>query len=578
MSADFRVASWLVKPGLNVISAKGATVHLEPKVMEVLVCLADHAGDAVSKEELVQTVWPGTFVSDDALKRCISELRRVFGDDAREPRVIETISKRGYRLIAPVNRTVAAAPPAPAPSRTRDSIAVLPFVNISADPENEFFADGITEEIINALAHIPDLHVVARSICFSFKGKHVDPRVIGEQLKARTILEGSVRRAGNCLRITAQLVNAADRYHLWSERYDREPKDIFEIQDEIARSIASRLKVTLESKSLETLVRPGTKNVEAYSLYVKARALIYRRGAMVPLAFECLKQAVELDPGYALAWAGMADAYALLGFYGFLHPETSRPKWREAARRALAADESLAETHSALAFGSLMYDWNKTEAEREFLRALELNPRYIQARDFYALFYLQLAVGRFLDGVEQAKLALESEPLSSYAHSVASLTFMCAGNHLRAVQSAQRAVELDSESFLARWSLQTAYYRSGHFDQAVAAAQTALAMSGRHPWAMAILAVTLADWGKTNEAESVYSELRNRALREFVQPSTLALAACAANQRDQALCHVREAFAIHDPYSIPAFSSYWVGARLRADSRVDQFLKEQGID
>jgi adenylate cyclase len=185
-----------------------------------------------------------------------------------------------------INRSTVAAPPAAIPSLTRDSIAVLPFVNISADPENEFFADGITEEIINALAHIPELYVAARSSAFSFKGKHVDPRVIREQLKVRTILEGSVRRAGNYLRITAQLVNAGDGYQLWSARYDRESKDIFEIQDEIARSIASRLKLTLEGKSQEALVKPGTTNVEAYALYVKARALIYRRGAMIPLALE----------------------------------------------------------------------------------------------------------------------------------------------------------------------------------------------------------------------------------------------------------------------------------------------------
>ena len=544
--------------------------------MEVLVCLADHAGEAVSKEELVRTVWPDTFVSDDALKRCIFALRRVFEDDAREPSVIETIPKRGYRLIALINRSTVA--PAAIPSLTRDSIAVLPFVNISADPENEFFADGITEEIINALAHIPELYVAARSSAFSFKGKHVDPRVIREQLKVRTILEGSVRRAGNCLRITAQLVNAGDGYHLWSERYDRESKDIFAIQDEIARSIASRLKLTLEGKSREALVKPGTTNVEAYSLYVKARALIYRRGAMIPLALECLKEAVGIDPDYALAWTGMADSYALLGFYGFVHPQMSRPRWREAANHALAADESLAEAHSALAFGSLMYELDKAEAEHEFLRALELNPRYIQARAFYALFYLQVAAGRLPDGVEHAKLAVDADPLSGYAHSVASLTFMCADIHPRAVQSAQRAIELDSESFLPRFTLQSALYRSGQFDQAVAAGQTTLAMSGRHPWAMAILALTLAAWGKTAEAEAVYSELLARARREYVLPSTLALAATAAAQGDNAMIHVREAISIHDPFSITAFSSYWVGAQLRADSRIDRFLKEHGIE
>jgi TolB-like protein len=203
--------------------------------MEVLVCLAQHPGDTVSKEQLFQAVWPRTLVTEDVLKRCIAELRRAFDDDAREPRVIETISKRGYRLVAPV--TAGGATPAPAESVVSDSIVVLPFINMSADPEHEYFADGITEEIINALAQIQELHVVARSSAYSFKGKHIDLRMVGEPLNVRTVLEGSVRRADNRLRITAQLVCAADGYHLWSERYDREMKDVLSLTCHLSRRL-----------------------------------------------------------------------------------------------------------------------------------------------------------------------------------------------------------------------------------------------------------------------------------------------------------------------------------------------------
>jgi len=234
---DLRIGSWVVAPSLNSISSEGRTVRVEPKVMGVLVCLAKHPGETLSKEQLFQAVWPNIVVTEDVLKRCIAELRRAFDDDAREPRIIETISKRGYRLLAPVTAGIAAATLA-----ASDSIVVLPFVNMSADVENEYFADGITEEIINALAQVTDLHVVARSSAFSFKGKHIDPRIVGEQLNVRTVLEGSVRRADDRLRITAQLVNSADGYHMWSQRYDREMRDAFAIQDEIARSIAQRFK------------------------------------------------------------------------------------------------------------------------------------------------------------------------------------------------------------------------------------------------------------------------------------------------------------------------------------------------
>jgi len=248
---NIRVGSWVVAPTLNSISSGGRTVRIEPKVMAVLLCLAEHAGETVSKERLFATVWPNIYVTEDALKRCIVELRRAFDDNAREPSVIETISKRGYRLVAPIAASGASSPIAE--SAVNDSIVVMPFVNISGDAANEYFADGLTEEIINVLAQITDLHVVARSSAFSFKGKQIDPRVIGEQLNVRTVLEGSVRGTDSRLRITAQLVNSADGYHLWSNRYDREMKDVFAIQDEIARSIAQRLQVSM----------PGTQNLKA---------------------------------------------------------------------------------------------------------------------------------------------------------------------------------------------------------------------------------------------------------------------------------------------------------------------------
>lgn len=560
MNEDFRVGPWLIAPGLNSISCEGTIVRLEPKAMEVLVCLARHAGETLSKEILVRKVWHDAFVTDDVLTHSISELRHAFGDDAREPRFIQTILKRGYRLVAPVSPVPTTSPT----SVVQDSIVVLPFVNISTDPENEFFADGITEEIINALVHIPELHVAARSSAFSFKGKHLDPRVVGEQLNVRTILEGSVRRAGDCLRITAQLVNASDGYHLWSERYDREMKDIFDIQEDIARAIATRLKITLEVRPERPLVKAGTRNLEAYSLYVKGRALLYRRGAEVSLALHCLNQAVSLDSEYALAWAGIADAYTLLAFYGAIHPEIGRPKWLEAARRAVAVDFSLAESHTALAFGCLMFDCDRSQAEREFLQALELNPFYIQARDWYACFFLQVAMGRLAEGITHAISAVETDPLSAYANAILGVLCGAAGRYSEGLQYAYRALELDGESLLPHWVLQMVFYFSNRFRESIAAGEGALRVSGRHPWAMAVLATTLRECGKQKEADTIYRELLARADREYVQPTILAFCADAAGQPEEAINYALQATAIRDPFRL-GFSIYWpLGARLRA--------------
>ena len=575
MNGDFRVGHWLVAPGLNSISCKGTTVRLEPKVMEVLLCLAKHAGETLPKETLFHADWPDTFVTDDVLTHSISELRRAFEDDAREPRIIQTIPKRGYRLVAPVSAAHTAA--SPAASAARDSIAVLPFVSMSADPEDEFFADGITEEIINALTQIPQLHVVARSSAFSFKGKYIDVRAVGNRLNVRTVLLGSVRRADHRLRITVQLVNTADGYHLWSEKYDRELKDIFDIQDEIARSIADRLKVTLGGDRQEPLVKAGTKNLEAYELYLKGRALLPRRGSAIPRGLECLERAVRLDPGYAQAWAGVADSYTTLGYYGLARPEATMPKGMEAAQRSVALDPTLAEAHSALAMACLMGAWDKAQAEREFLRALELNPQYLQARGWYALFYLQFAEGRLPEGVAQAKLALESDPLSSYAHTIYSFTCAFAGKHAEAVQVSRRAVALDSESYLAHGILAGVLYLSERFEDAVAASESALAISGRHPWAMVTLAESLADCGKRAEAEAAYSELICRARRYYVQPSSLAMMAAAVGMQDEATGHARKAFEIRDPYSLVWFSKIWPpSARLREDPRFGELAVDMG--
>jgi adenylate cyclase len=558
---------------------QGVKVRLQEQPFQILQILLDRPGRVVTREELQRRIWPSdTFVDfDTGLYNAIKRLREALGDSAESPRFIETLSRRGYRFIAAVKGAAADRHTAPALSATHDSIVVLPFISISADSENEFFADGITEEIINALAQIRELHVVARSSAFSFKGKHIDPRVVGEQLNVRTVLEGSVRRVDNRLRITVQLVNAADGYHLWSQRYDREMKDIFEIQDEIARSIAERLRVRLERHEQEPLIKATTSNLEAFQLYLKGRALLYKRGIAIPRALECFKQAVALDNEYALAWAGLADSYTTLGYSGFAHPAASMPNGIEAARRAVMLDPSLAEAHSALAMACLMGMWDKAKAEQEFLCALELSPRNIQARDWYALYYLQLSEGRVEEGVTQARLALESDPLSAYANTLFGFTCCVAGRYAEGLQACERAVELDSESFLARWAYHFALYFSQRFEEAVAVGELAAAMSGRNPWAMGTLAAVLADWGKPSDAEAIYAELMGRVRRSYISPAMLAMTAAAAGLRDQAIRHAREAFQIRDPMSQCFLTKLTpAGARLLAEPRFHQIPVDMG--
>ena len=269
------------------------------------------------------------------------------------------------------------------PAERAASIAVLAFTDMSAAKDQDWFCDGIAEEILNALTPLKGLRVAARTSAFSFKGKGDDLRTIGEKLNVTTVLEGSVRRAGDRVRITVQLSDVANGFQLWSERYDRELKDIFDVQDEIAKAIVERLRVTLAIGKDDRLVEQATTNIEAYQLYLKGRALVDRRGASVPAGLDLLRKAVALDPGYSLAWAGVAEAFIVLAHSGAARGSESKSLAMAAARRSIELDPASAAGHAALACAALLYENNREMARQEFERALELSPSYGMGRCWY---------------------------------------------------------------------------------------------------------------------------------------------------------------------------------------------------
>ncbi len=347
--------------------------------------------------------------------------------------------------------------------------------------------------------------MAARTSAFAFKGKGVDLRAVGEALRVGTVLEGSVRRAGNLLRITAQLVDLTSGYHLWSERYDRELTDIFAIQDEIAAAIASKLRVTLSGESAKPAARRGTSNLEAYDLFLKGLSLQRRRGRGIEAALEFFRRAVELDPGYAEPLAWMSDSYRLLAVYGFRDPASVMPQARAAAERALALDPTLAEAHATLADVALSFDRDDEAAFRSWDRALALNPAHTRARCERALWG-QIVVGEDLDkAIAEIRRATEGDPLDAWAAGMLSLALGLAGHHAEAIVEARRAVDLDPEGFTARWALITTRRWSGDHEAAIAAARAALHMSGRHPWILAGIAISLA---RTGEARAGPGALR----------------------------------------------------------------------
>ena len=542
----------------------GTKVRLQEQPFASLRLLLESPGEIITREELRQKIWPSdTFVDfDHGINNAIKRLREALGDTAETPLYIETLPRRGYRFLQRAEGSVQEA-----------SIAVLPFLSLSADPENEIFADGMCEEIICALMQIQSLHVVARTSSFAFKGKHLDLRVIGEQLKVRTLLEGSVRRSGNRLRITAQLVNAEDGYHLWSETYDREMQDVFAIQEDIAQSIARRLEVTLESGQ-QLHLKAGTDNLEAFKVYTTGRSLFFQRGIKLIASIDCLKRAVSLDSNYVLAWSALSDAYHMAAFYGVAKPQVCVPAAQEAALKAIALDPSSAEAHTSLAMSHVYGDWSRCKAEEEFLCSLRLKPHNSLVHSYYGLHYLQWIAGRFEEGLEQAKKAVQIDPLSAWARAIQSFTYL----HIdadKALETARETLRIDPEYYIGWWAQVTALKHKGRFDEAAEVSQTALRISGRSAWVMASLADTYMHLGKRTTSESLYMELRWRSMREYVAPSVIAWAACAAGEQDEAIRYAREAHAIGDP-SLTA-AKYWIDfAELRKDPRFQAILTSRG--
>ena len=454
------------------------------------------------------------------------------------------------------------------------SIAVLPFTDMSPAKDQDWFCDGIAEEILNALTQLQGLKVAARTSAFSFKGKGDDLRTIGEKLNVATVLEGSMRRAGDRVRITVQLSDVASGFQLWSERYDRELKDIFNVQDEIARAIAERLRITLAGGKGDRLVEQGTSNVEAYQLYLRGRAMLDRRGASVPIALDLFRMAVELDPGYSLAWAGIADAFTVLAYAGAVRGSESKPQAMAAATRSIELDPASAAAHTALACATLLYENNRAMAKQEFERALELSPSYVLGRCWYALFYLQWARGDLEQGIAEARRALDSDPLSAYVTMILGVCLYTAGRLDEAIETCRRAVQQDPESFVARWALGISLGMDGRFEEAVSTLEAAAGMSSRHSLALTSLAGVFAQWGKPSEASALHCELLERASRAYVPLAHLGLTAEAAGHHEEALAFARRAWDEREPPFILHARHFPEYRTLRLDPRFAAILSE----
>ena len=515
--SDYRFGRFTLQPAERRLFADGKAQSIGPRALDVLIALVERAGQLVDKNELLDRVWPGLVVEENNLHVQVSALRKILGTNA-----IATVAGRGYRFALPIGAEVAShathpvdKPPV-ASMTDKPSIAVLPFVNMSRDEENEYFADGLAEELLNALSKIRGLRVVSRTSAFSFKGTKVDIATAAQKLNVATILEGSVRKAGNRVRIGAQLIHVATDSHLWSETYDRELEDIFSVQDDIAQSVVKELRAALlgvkpdaaATAAVEAEIRDAARgrgeNAEAYRLFLKAN---FHGDRSTPedsrIAVDSFRAALKLDPNYALAWAGLSASYAhgtAKGFLRIAHDEGVR-RARDAAEQALRLAPDLAETHRAMAVIRCIFDWDWEGAEASYARALELAPGNVSAMRNAA--DLLLARGRNDEAIALRRQAVELDPLNGAIYCFLARTYLVAGRLDEAQTAIRKSLELNPRAGYVHSFHSHICLAQGRLDEALEAAKREILVEFR----LLALANAFHAQGRHAESDAALEEL-----------------------------------------------------------------------
>ena len=459
---------------------------------------------------------------------------------------------------------------------TKPSIAVLPFENMSPDQDQEYFCDGMTEEIINTLSHIESLKVIARTSAFVFKRKHEDVREIGRKLEVETLLEGSVRKVGNRIRITSQLIKVSDGSHIWSDAYNRKLEDVFGIQEEISLAIVDNLKVKLLGKEKAAIIKRYTEDLEAYNLYLKG--IYYARLFSIKgfkKAIECFEQSLQKDSNYSLAYRGLAEVFVNSPFFGNVRPNEAYPKAKEYLKKALEIDNTLAEAHSGLGFIYMNYDWNWNAAEKEFKQALQLNLNSADTHHSYSLF-LTFAK-RHDEAIAEAKQAQVLDPLSIFINTFLGLVYFYAGQYDRAIEEQQLALTLNPGYFLAHYNLGIANRGKLMIKEAIREYETAVDFSGGAPMIVSCLACAYYEIGKKEQAEKLINSLEQKLKKEYVPPSCFIPYHLLRGDLDQAYKWLERAIDEHDAYLY-----YWISLpieiyRITDDPRFNTLLKKVGL-
>jgi len=420
------------------------------------------------------------------------------------------------------------------------SIAVLPFENLSRDPDNAYFAEGIQDEILARLSKIADLKVISRTSTQKYKSAPDNLREIAKQLGVANILEGSVQKAADQVRVNVQLINALNDAHLWADIYDRKLTDIFAVESDIATTIAETLQAKLTGSEKAAIAKRPTANTEAYELYLKGRFFWNKRtGADLRTAIEYFNQALGKDPGYALAYAGLADSYDILHTYGAASPADSFPQAKAAAKKALELDDTLAEAHTSLAFALAYYDFDLERSLKEFERAIQLNPNYATARHWYGEFLG--VIGRFDEGIAELKRAQELDPLSLIINADVGEVYTCARQYDKSIIQLRKTIEMDPRFYYAHWGLGKVWQLKGQLNEAIAEYRKAVELND-DPYVLGLLGQAYARVGQREEAQKIRARLSEEAKSRYVHAYSFALMYLALGDKERALEEMERAY------------------------------------
>ncbi len=561
----------------------GTKLRLQGQPLQVLEILLRRPGELVTREELRDEIWQAdTFVDfDHSLHNAIARIREVLGDSADTPRFIETLPRRGYRFMKPVEGVATAPGDAnqnvqPSDIQGIRSLAVLPLDDHSGESGHEYFADGMTEALITSLAKIQALRVISRTSAMQYKGAKKSLPQIARELNVEAIIEGSILRSGSRIRIAAQLIHAATDQHLWAESYERDFCDILSLQSEIARQVAHEVRITLTPQEQARLERSRPVNPEAHEQYLMGRHHWNKRTELsVKKALAHFQRAIDIDPTNAQGYAGLADSYNILGYYRVLAPKDAYPKGKAAAQRALTLDETLAEPHASLGVVKRDYEWDWAGAVDEFQLAIELNPGYAEAYHWRSTLYGML--GQIEKALQEKARALSLDPLSVVIRTDVARLYYFRRDYDKALEKYRLALDMDANFASAHVWMAQVYEQKGGFEAAISELEAGCRLDGESAYALSRLAHGYASSGKTADAHKVLNQLKEISAQRYVSPYDLAVVHIALQQNEKAFSWMEKAL---EDRSIglgylrvePELDS------LRPDARFDELIRRVGLN